>query len=80
MEQACCVLQHSLAGLRQRASVACLRLSEAPQQGATLLLRLCVPPASCREYCSTKREKDDPSMEQEGVEWNELRAGVHGLA
>lgn len=28
-----------------------------------------------REYCSTKREKDDPSMEEEGVEWNELRAG-----
>jgi hypothetical protein len=28
---------------------------------------------ACREYCSTKREKDDPSMEQEGGEWNELR-------
>jgi hypothetical protein len=35
--------------------------------------------ASCdftgREYCSSKREKDDPSMEQEGVQWNEMRAG-----
>jgi hypothetical protein len=38
------------------------------------LLDAVVLPAR-REYCSTKREKDDQSMEQEGVEWNELRAG-----
>eukprot|EP00879_Flechtneria_rotunda_P016245 GHRR01016996.1.p2 GENE.GHRR01016996.1~~GHRR01016996.1.p2 ORF type:complete len:175 (+),score=58.76 GHRR01016996.1:914-1438(+) len=40
------------------------------------------PPIQCergrgfdfRGFCSTKNEKEDPSMEEEGNEWNELRA------
>ncbi|KAF6257359.1 hypothetical protein COO60DRAFT_1233474 [Scenedesmus sp. NREL 46B-D3] len=40
------------------------------------------PPVQCerdrsfdfRRFCSTKNEKEDPSMEEEGAEWNEMRA------